>query len=384
MKRICLIFEFPPEADFQLRSVMETLKNKNPGDEVYCLHGFLKNYRPGGRSPSRVLNLLWMYCLLPIHLLLKRPSWILVRSAPPGIQVWCSLWAHLFKIPTIAWIMDYHPEIEIRALEQRALFRPGAKILRQIDRIALNQLHGAIVLDDAMLNTVKQQAPNLDIQVHPTWDQYAEQENVPQNGSQGPNNNKLLFVYAGNLSSHHPLETFERLLQSLSKQSPETEIELHVIGTSNKGEERFRLLAQRGPIQLHITPRIPFHALKQRLVELNPHYGIVLMDEKTAGLFSPSKFAGYLSAGIPLLYCGPPKTNADKICQDFHAGISLPARTPETTMENLALEMTQAETIQGYQKGVIQAYQYFTGYNARTFANQLSSMIHSTPHEAAL
>jgi len=53
-------------------------------------------------------------------------------------------------------------------------------------------------------------------------------------------------------------------------------------------------------------------------------------------------------------------------------------------MENLALEMTQAETIQGYQKGVIQAYQYFTGYNARTFANQLSSMIHSTPHEAAL
>lgn len=49
------------------------------------------------------------------------------------------------------------------------------------------------------------------------------------------------------------------------------------------------------------------------------------MDDRLAGVLSPSKFSGYLSFGLPILNIGPSGTNADYACSNFKAGVSLNA-----------------------------------------------------------
>lgn len=377
MKQICLIFEFPPEADYQLRSVQEILqKTQTPETVVECLHGFLKKYQPGGLSLLRLLNLFWMYLRVPAHIAFNRPDWIIARSAPPGIQVWSSLWAKLFKVQTIAWIMDYHPEIEARAVEKKGILKIVAHVLRWVDRKALSTMKGTIVLDEAMQYTVRQKAPKLNIQIHPTWDQYGPQTLFPKQGFQTlEDTHTLHFAYAGNLSGQHPLKTIESIFQNIAKQRQGTKIELHVIGTSTKGKERFQSLAELLKLDLHMHPRMSFPDLTQMLLQLQIHYGIVLMEDQAAGLFSPSKFAGYLAAGIPILYCGPEQTNSDKICREFGSGISLRSNAPAIVIEEAAGQILQPEVRQKHQNAVYGAQKYFAGKNASTFVKLVTSMI---------
>ena len=137
-----MIFEFPPGADYQLRSLEKVVSGLYPKHKLECIHGFSKSYTPGGFHLHRLLNLAWLYCLVPLKLIFRRPSWLLVRSAPPGIQVWVGLWAGLLGIPSIVWLMDYHPEIEARILDRKVFLRPLAWFLRIVDRFSL-QFHRA-------------------------------------------------------------------------------------------------------------------------------------------------------------------------------------------------------------------------------------------------
>ena len=378
----CLIFEFSPEVDFQLRSVRDTIRKLSHGTDVECIHGFLGEYKPGGLRPARFLNLLWIYLIVPLKLVFIRPDWILVRTAPPGIQVWTSLWASFFKIPTVGWIMDYHPEIQARMFDKWFPLNILAGCLRFIDSMSLKKLAGAIVLDEAMKDTVQEKAPDLPISIHPTWDSY--QFELILDSEEQRKDNLLNLAYAGNLSMNHPLAPIEKILENLFKKEPNKEIVLHVIGTSKKGIHRFEKLAERQPIQLEIHPRMPFDQLGTKLIELNTHYGIVLMEDAKAGLFSPSKFAGYLAAGIPVLYCGPQKTNADMICTKYGAGIAISANASESSIEAAVENLENPDMLNIHRKAVPEALGYFAEKNAGTFVTMLTSLLNSSQQKQAI
>jgi hypothetical protein len=371
--KICLIHEFSPEVDFQLRSTRDMLRKLSHGTQVVGIHGFLKEYKPGGLQVQRIINLIWIYLWVPLQILRIRPHGILVRTAPPGIQVWTSLWAGLLNIPTVAWIMDYHPEIEARMLGKYFLFKPISACLRWIDKVSLQKLKGAIVLDEAMKETLLEKAPDLPIAIHPTWDCY--QFEIAENTEDRDQEKGLNLAYAGNLSMNHPLAPVEKILEKLLEREPDRVIVLHVIGTSKKGIQRFQKLATRLPIQLELHPRMSFDQLRIKLVELDTHYGIVLMEDAKAGLFSPSKFAGYLAAGIPVLYCGPPKTNAEMICTKYEAGISISANASQDSIHSAVEKLENKEELASHRRAVPNALAYFAAKNAVSFIAMFTSLL---------
>ncbi len=378
MKKAFVIFEYPPEADYQLQSALAKFREKAPGFEIRPVCGFLRRYVPGGLHPARILNLVWMYILVPFHILLFRPSWILVRSAPPGIQVWASLWAVPFRIPTLAWIMDYHPEIEARTLGKYPWLHPLAGFLRMVDSLSLEQLAGVVTLDVAMKQALVSKVPGLPVLVHPTWDEYSlEQEANPSLASL-PDSlapHPLRLAYAGNLSMNHPLEPIGHVIRHYQGLYPGIPIRLLVVGTSSAGEARFRKFAVDHGVEVEILPRLPFPVLRETLAKEGIHYGILLMEDRVAGLFSPSKFAGYLAAGIPLLYFGPPNTNADMICKEFGAGISIPSSPLPAQIEDTGRSLGDPDQLASHKKAVPDASRYFANHNADTFVDAALSLL---------
>ena len=53
------------------------------------------------------------------------------------------------------------------------------------------------------------------------------------------------------------------------------------------------------------------------------HFGIVILSDMQSGTVSPSKFSGYVSFGLPIIYFGPEGTNACDVCAEYGAGIAM-------------------------------------------------------------
>ena len=372
------IYEFPAEVDYQLQSAMEACHKQFPGIQTQVLCGFLGKYVPGGLHPARALNLLWVYLKVPFHILVQRPDWILVRSGPPGIQVWASLWAAGFGIKTISWLMDYHPEIEARMLVKHPLLRPLASALRMVDTHSLKRLQGVVTLDAAMAGTLSSKAPGLPVRIHPTWDEYSCKATGQGDAGAPPEPGQCGFLrlaYAGNLSMNHPIGAVGQILRHYQGENPGVRIQIHVIGTSPNGEAQFRKFGAEFGVETLTYPRLPFPELRETLVGKSIHYGILLMEDETAGLFSPSKFAGYLAAGIPLLYCGPGGTNADMICRKFSAGVAIPSAPTDKDTQEAARALADPGGLSKGREAVTEARRYFAGLDATTFIDTVASLL---------
>ncbi len=377
--KACLIHEFAPHVDYQRQSVYEALQKEYPETRFYSLHGFLSQYIEGGMHPLRLLNMVWVFLKIPFHLLLVRPSWILCGTAPPGIQVWVSIWAKWLTIPTVAWIFDYHPEIEVNALERQPLLKPIGKFLRWLDHRSQQSLTGIIVLDEAMAKTFLKVNPQASVRIHPTWNQYEGKGDSPpvkDSPLAEVNGNKITLAYAGNLGAKHPLNRLEEFVRKLNELSSEVHIELNVISSNESVRNRFREFSKKLNLELLFHDRVPtLDDLKAKLNELGTDYGIILMEEEAQGLLSPSKYSGYLFSGLPLLYCGPRWTNADKICRELGAGVAISAETSPKEIAAIAEKILEEEVRKSHKSGVSEAYQQYTAYNSSTFLSMLQTII---------
>ena len=371
--KACLIHEFPLQVDFQRLSVYQKLIEQYPNTKFCHLHGFLHQYIEGGIHPLRLLNMAWMFLKTPLMLLISRPNWILCCTAPPGIQVWASLWGNLLKIPTVAWIYDYHPEIEVRALEKSTFLKPLAKWIRWLDHKSQQSLQGVIVLDEAMASLFRKVNPRAKVQIHPTWNQYLDQKKSPENKT---TEGKITLSYAGNLGTKHPLHLLRKLLITLSEKSPNKHIALNVISSNEKVRERFREFGANLKVNLQFHDRQDtLQELSEKLNQLETDYGIILMEEEAHGLLSPSKYSGYLYSGLPLLYCGPRQTNADAICRKFDAGIAITSTESTADMEEIANSILSTAQRNQHKAAARKAYQHYSSFDSCSFLSVLCSII---------
>jgi len=133
---VAFIFEYArPGDDWMMTSLVDSLKAARPGISARYVSGVFGTYSPGGLNLRRLVNLLWVYIQAPVSLVWRRPDIVIVRSSPPGIQVWAAWWASLRGTPVLCWLMDYHPEIEARLLEGRGLYRRSSMVVQDVDSI---------------------------------------------------------------------------------------------------------------------------------------------------------------------------------------------------------------------------------------------------------
>ena len=65
-----------------------------------------------------------------------------------------------------------------------------------------------------------------------------------------------------------------------------------------------------------------FRDMGGEFLKISADYGVVLLNDSQAGIVSPSKYSGYITFGLPVLYLGPKGTNAWRVCAEFGAGIT--------------------------------------------------------------
>jgi colanic acid biosynthesis glycosyl transferase WcaI len=367
--RVLIVFEYgQPASDRMTGSLIKSLKTRLPGLQISCVHGIFSKYRPGGLHPERLVNFAWTYLCVAIRLLFSRPDAVLVRSAPPGVQLWTVWWARLRGAPTFYWLMDYHPEMEARQLEKCGQAW-AARLLRRIDSALMPRFASIIALDPAMVRFARTRAGDVEVLEHPTWESNGTSTLTPVSYQPGGGSRPLRIAYSGNLGVAHDLTTFSALLGKLVRQRP---IQLFVIGASAGGEERFQKLASEHGVAIETHPRVPFANLLQLYNRWQIDVGLVLLSDESSGLVSPSKFSAYINFCLPLIYVGPPGTNTAEVCTKFRGGFQLANGADRTEIAAVAEKLLDARQMIEAANGARAAAAHFTALNSESLADLLA------------
>jgi colanic acid biosynthesis glycosyl transferase WcaI len=374
--RLSVVFEFAGQPGHMMQSLLENLREMVPGLQVTLIGGLFKRYVPGGVRPERLANLAWVYLRVAAHLLFRRPDAVLVQSAPPGVQHWTVAWAAFRGAPVFCWLMDYHPEFEAQALERRGHLRLAC-LLRRVDALLMRRFAAIITLDDAMTDLVlTRTSPNHVLQ-HPTWATDATGGVAPVSYAPGDSDGPLLLAYSGSLGAAHDLAPLRILLETVSRRR---RVSLVVVGGSNKGVSRFKELCAGLGVPLETIPRASsFGDLRAIYERLRIDAGIVLLSGDSAGLASPSKFSGYVNFGLPLVYLGPPGTNAATICSRFRGGFWLPIGAGRGDAEIVASGLLDRRQMAAAAAGARAAAEHFSKYDGKSLASALAPLLMRGP-----
>jgi hypothetical protein len=201
---------------------------------------------------------------------------------------------------------------------RNALARTVWRMLGAADKFFLAKYDMIICLDKAMQNLVLERCPSAKTCVIPTWRlQKTEHFNL---GKKGPFET-LRLLYSGNLGTGHSLEAYGELLKILRLKLDK--VEISYCGNSAAAIEKFSKLAESCGVSFRHYRRVENYGDMGKLYKENGiHYGVTLLNDSLNGVVSPSKFNGYISFGLPLLYLGPKFTNAWDVCENLGAGLA--------------------------------------------------------------
>lgn len=374
-KKILIVFEFPPgDSEWQLRDLACALNLQAPGTQINYCYGVYKAYRPGGMSPLRILNGLFVHVHALLRILVGRHNLVIVRSTPPLIQLTVAMAARLRGIRYWIWLMDAHPEIE----QVRWGRVPGISWLlaglHTLNVYCLSRAQIVVVPDPAMQMRFEASIGHEKIIVCSTWGNGAITAMAPTSGgaasvaSDTPNDATLKLAYIGNLGFAHDISL---LCQFLSLCAGRRLVEIHFIGASAKSVDKFRLLLNNTRVAVILRPSVPFAMLPSIIHEAGFDYGLVTMSDEFAGLLSPSKFIGYLVGRLPIIYLGPAKTNAAIVCDEYGAGMRLDATTL-CVAEDKALDAVYSRTGADIMKErITAALAHFAQYNGDYLARAM-------------
>jgi colanic acid biosynthesis glycosyl transferase WcaI len=366
---VTFVYEYAHRSDdWMMGSLIESLGARLPGLRARYLHGLFTTYRPGGLHPERLLNLAWVYLRVAFHLAFSRPDGVLVRTTPPGVQLWTVWWARFRDVPVYCWLMDYHPEMEARQLEKRG-HAGAARLLRRIDARLMPRFAGIVTLDRAMAELARKRAAQVEVLEHPTWTTSGAGALAPVEYPPGSDAGTLRLAYSGNLGAAHNLSILKSLLEELARRRA---VELYVVGASPSGEQRFRRVAEPAGIRVVTHARVSFARLRELYHQWRIDAGVVLLAEESAGLVSPSKFSGYINFGIPLIYVGPAGTNTEVVCTRFGGGFWLTDDASAELIAEIAGILLDAERLRYAAAGARAAASHFSNLNSESLADLLA------------
>lgn len=354
------------------------LQELRSGDSVKTRQwkGLVPGRNQGGLSPRRVLNLCWLLLRASIGLALG-PSdrVVIIRSTPPLLHLPVGAICRWRGIRCVFWLMDYHPEIERRLWGRRRWLSPLLKWLDRWDRRALAGFSRIVVLDDAMANLVRERCPQARVSMHPTWGPRTmggADEDGRGSFKSGNESDPVVFAYLGNLGLGHDWTTLEACIRAVAARRP---VRLLTVGLPVAAEPFFAMLSGELGCEWERHPRMPFVRAAALLRERGAHWGCVAMRGDLGGCLSPSKFSGYLSAGLPLLYAGPPKTNAWKVCVEFGGGVSLADGATQEEVGRAADQLADPSAWAKAAKGMLSARAHFESFGGDTLAAMIRGAI---------
>lgn len=252
----------------------------------------------------------------------RPPDVVLVMTTPPflhAVFVLRNLIARR-KTRVVLWSQDTYPEIlaSVGLLRRRGL---GYRCLQAVQRWATSRVDAAVVLDEAMGRIVRGHgAP--EVRIAPNWESDANP------GADSPQVRQLrellgaarerfryIVLYSGNYGWGHDLAP---VLCYVRENPDQSDFFFLFLGGGEKWEELSAAQRDTGSSCVRVRPYVARESLPSLLRAAD--FGLVCLETACAGLMSPSKIHGYLAAGKPLVYLGPPDSNVDEAISRFACG----------------------------------------------------------------
>ncbi len=271
----------------------------------------------------RVIDYGSFYAAAAARLLLgPRFDVLVAMSTPPMVATLGALLRSARRTRFVYWLQDVYPElaIEFGVLRPRS---PAARAFHALSQWTLRRADAAVVLGEAMGERVR--ARGVDprrIHVVPNWaDDDAVRPVLAEanefrraQGLEG----KRVVLYSGNLGRAHELST---ILAAARAMRDQPDLRFVFIG---EGARRAEVeAAARELPSIRLLPYQPRERLSESLSAGDVH--VVTQAPCTVGLIEPSKLYGVMAAGRPVLYVGPPGTEAARTVEEEGIGAAVAA-----------------------------------------------------------
>jgi hypothetical protein len=271
----------------------------------------------GGRLASWLLFYLGVAVFAFTH---RLPARVVCMTTPPFLHLIFTLrnYCAARKTQVILWNQDTYPEV----LASVGLLRPTSmpyRLLFALQRWATSRVAHAIALDRAMADLLRGHGAK-DVCIIPNFDL-----EYPQGGELPPGELRAcvgraraayrhLALYTGNYGWGHDLTI---LLQWLRDHPEQRTLFCLFVGGGEKWAD-LKALEAAGVPGVAAFPYVPRPVVPALLAAAN--LGLVCLEKGCVGLMSPSKIHGYLAAGKPLLYLGPPGSNVADALDQYGCG----------------------------------------------------------------
>lgn len=252
-----------------------------------------------------------------------RPGDIVVpMTDPPMLGAATARQALAQGARVVHWIQDIYPEIAAVHFGPLAGFFLAP--LKTSRNSAWRSARTCVTLGDDMRQAVASQGvPGEQIALIPNWaprelQAPATRSAVEMCRSRWDLNGKFVVAYSGNLGRVHEFAT---VLKAAERLRTEPAVVFLFIGAGTRFEEISAIARTRGLENIRMLPPEPRETLAASLAAADVQLVTLLPEFST--LVYPSKLAGVLAAGRPVLFVGPPGGDIARLLQQEDCGASL-------------------------------------------------------------
>ena len=254
---------------------------------------------------------------------LARPGDIVVpMTDPPMLGATIARHAIAQGARVIHWIQDIYPEIAAVHFGPLAAFSlTPLKISRNS---AWRSASACVALGDDMTQTLVRQGVAANrIALIPNWAPRelhtpADRTAIQECRSRWGLMDKFVVAYSGNLGRVHEFAT---VLQAAGQLRDNPAVVFLFIGTGARFDEVRAAVNQRGLVNIQLLPPEPRATLAASLAAADAQ--LVTLRSEYSALVYPSKLAGVLAAGRPVLFVGPRDGDIARLLQREDCGASL-------------------------------------------------------------
>lgn len=226
------------------------------------------------------------------------------------------LFAQFFrKFRYLYWVMDVNPDqaVALGVFSEESIF---ARLLRSVNHKLANDANKVVCMDSDMATRL---GVNGNVEIISPWPLDGDLEIVPKDDNpfvveQGWQNH-FVFMYSGNHSLVHPLDT---VLDAIGEYSETRPVKYVFIG-GGRGKEAVERSAAKFTDQRIVS--LPYQALEKIKYSLSAaDVHIVSFGNEMVGIVHPCKLYSAMALGKPILFLGPKHSALGQIIERHEIG----------------------------------------------------------------
>jgi len=257
---------------------------------------------------------------------------VVTLTTPPLIGLYATVTQCVSRHRHVCWVMDLHPDVEF----ELGVLRPTSflgRAFRRLNRLELSRATRCVALGQCMKRRIADKGVDESrIDVIPVWsniDTDVDDADVAAMREQFNVRGKFVIMYSGNAGLIH---SFEAVLDAAKRLGKDDRVAFLFVGGGRRFAEIEAFREQHGLSNIIIHPYVPADRLAATLRVGDVH--LVTLRDGMQGAAVPSKLYGILAVGRPVLYVGPPQSDAAMTVTQHGTGVALPVTSDGEAVAN--------------------------------------------------